>query len=372
MSEATRWLARVRLSLLCTFLLPLPLVGQSQVLIADLLKDRSFHHQTVVVEGDVLSINFMPEIRDGRSLESFIIGDGSGKVKVLSQAASMLDRGDRVRLVGVFAKEREFAGAMKIVDEIDATRGEIEILRSKRGEENRDRRESGLEAIPTVSVDTPWSMLIDIATLLSAAFAALACLQLLLQRRRFRLGMKLVPLSQRLISEREAGGQMVLVSILRLISTGSVAPRLANSASLKVGKAEVLPRSLRIVGQTGAIDFPVTVNDELSVEVEYSVPASVGEQLEQGYAITFRDHFDKRSFVARVMPGSNAESFLREEDQAVRVSSPVSGESENDPSQKGKERPKARKMRGSRRIAGSGKAGEGGGKTASVPRDSQE
>src|SRR5262245_36786694 len=235
------------LPLCLLFSSPPDMHAQPRVKIADLLGSLAFDKAAVIVEGEVFSINYAPEIRDGMSILSFILADGTGKIKILNQTAGVLSRGDRVRVVGVFASSRELSGHKKLVNEIDSTRGEIEVLKSRRAEEIRESRESGVNAVPTTLVDTPWSMSIDIATLLSALFAAIATIPLILHRRRFNLAMVIRAPLPGVVKKTKGESVAVFLPVLRLISIGGMRPQLSGGVVLKFGFRKFYSRSIRII-----------------------------------------------------------------------------------------------------------------------------
>jgi len=283
--------------------------AQPRIKVRDLLRDKTQDKVTVVVEGEVSSINYAPEIRDGMSVLSFVLDDGTGKVKILNQTAGMLTRGDRVRVVGVFARSRELAGYMKPANEIDSTRGEIEVLKGKRAEEIRESRERGVTAIPTSLVDTPWSLTIGIATLLSAIFAAIATIPLVLRARRFNLAMKIMAPSPGLVERTRGESIAVFRPILRLISTGSMTPQLSREFILKIGAQKFQSQSLRILERAEEIVFPVAVENSITLELDCEIPDSLCEEVPQGYSVIFRDTFTGQHFKARII-SSIAESVV--------------------------------------------------------------
>jgi hypothetical protein len=83
-----------------------PAEGKSHTAIGEILRSaEQYEGQTVVLEGDVVSVNYTPYIRDGMSLLSFDLADSTGQIKVLNQTAALLSRGDKVRVTGVLPIE---------------------------------------------------------------------------------------------------------------------------------------------------------------------------------------------------------------------------------------------------------------------------
>jgi hypothetical protein len=156
----------------------------------------------------------------------------------------------------------------------------------------------GPVGVPISPISTPWSMSVEIATLLSALFAAIATIPILLHSRRFNLSLFVV--EQILREATPVGDEDVLFCpTLRLISTKAIAPQLTTEIVLKVEGQSFLPRLVQTLPLRETPSTPITVKDELVIRLEYLVPRLVWESLVSGYTIVFKDVFCRRKFHAR-------------------------------------------------------------------------
>ena len=207
----------------------------------------------------------------------------------------MLSRGDKVRVTGIFRHLRSVQGLNKVANEVDSTRGDIEVLQGRRYDARERRAESdAADAVPTTVVDTPWSISVAIASLLSAVFAAVAAIPLLLYPRRFNVKLEFTELEPREMTPLE-NGLSALVLTLRLISTKSLTPQVADGAVLHLGEKSFLSNSIRIPPFDKAPDFPLAVKDDLVVRLSYIIPSDLTEAVRNGYIVVLQDKYCRRN-----------------------------------------------------------------------------
>lgn len=280
-------------------------VAQPHTPIASILSSPDeYDEDTVVLSGEVTKINYTPDIRESVSLLSFELSDSTGKIKVLNQTAAMLSRGDKVRVTGVFRHSRLVQGVNRVANEIDSTRGEIEVISGRKFEEMEEASESGMQnAVPTTIVDTPWTLSVDVASLLSALFAAIATVPILLHSRRFNLELVMTEPAPREVVLLDSESALFCATV-RLISTKSIAPQLTAYIEIEIGKESFSPTLVQVVPSKEIPLFPVPVKEELILRLECRIPNSLSELVEKGYVIVFRDAFCSKKFLTHFGGGT--------------------------------------------------------------------
>ncbi len=287
----------LRLSLLLTVALSATAVwSQTRAQVRDLLGDPTRYDRKVVdVEGTIARISFLPDIRNGASVFSFWLADGGRSIRVLNPAAVVLHKGDRVQVDGTFVHFRAASQMKVIADEIDATAGDVRVLQSTYVPFDRSRFRG---AVPTAPVDTPWSISVGAASIVSAFFAIVAACSLLLHARRFNLGLAITEHAP-VAFQPAAQGQVEATFSLRLISTRAMPPQINASIEVRAGANRITPDRVYLGEERTTTRFPFGIKDEVYLTLVASIPAGLQRELESGYRVILRDQFSGKTFSER-------------------------------------------------------------------------
>lgn len=261
--------------------------------IGSILADKeAYEGKSVHVAGWVKSVNYAPEIRNGQTLLSFNLVDATGQIKVINQNAAMLGVDDEVRVTGVFHSSKIVLGVISPALEIDASRGSLEIVKSKTFDEIGKKRKDPVNmAVATTVVDTPWSFLVGLAGILSA-LAAVAT-TFLMRSRRFNVGLKVIELERGATRDGEAS---IFRPTVRLISTEAMKPQLLGKVDLKID-GRSYPSEKIVIGQSNRQPLlPIAVDDEVILRISFKVEEVVLTRAEKGYSLLFRDAWCKKAF----------------------------------------------------------------------------
>jgi DNA polymerase III alpha subunit len=94
------------------------------VTISEILSDPDkYHLKTVLVKGEVLDVKHKVSKR-GNPYTIFALSDGTSAIKIFTFGTPEINRGDRVKVKGIFYKVR-YVGRYTFYNEIDATDGWI-------------------------------------------------------------------------------------------------------------------------------------------------------------------------------------------------------------------------------------------------------
>jgi RecJ-like exonuclease len=94
------------------------------VTISEILSDPDkYHLKTVLVKGEVLDVKHKVSKR-GNPYTVFALSDGTSAIKIFTFGTPEINRGDRVKVKGIFYKVR-YVGRYTFYNEIDATDGWI-------------------------------------------------------------------------------------------------------------------------------------------------------------------------------------------------------------------------------------------------------
>lgn len=265
-----------------------------------LASPAEYEGKTVVVTGEVESVNYAPEIRNGKTLLSFTLDDTTGRIKVINPNAALLGRHDRVRAVGIFTRPEPVLGVVSTLFELDSSSGGLEILKSKTFDEIAKKRENPeLMAVQTTVVDNPWSITVDAASILSAFLAAVASIPLFLRSRRFNLGLAIVEVKRELIPD---GAEFLLLVSLRLISTKSIVPQLNSNVQITIDGVGIKSRSVVSLPSGSEVLAPIAVGQDLAIRIEFPIPENAQGDLGRCFVIQFQDAFCGAKFTEKIGP----------------------------------------------------------------------
>jgi len=94
------------------------------VTISEILSNPDkYHLKTVLVKGEVLDVKHKVSKR-GNPYTVFAVSDGTSAIKIFTFGTPEINRGDRVKVKGIFYKVR-YVGRYTFYNEIDATDGWI-------------------------------------------------------------------------------------------------------------------------------------------------------------------------------------------------------------------------------------------------------
>jgi len=117
-------LFRLFIFLLITILSFYSCTDAQVVTISEILSDPDkYHLKTVLVKGEVLDIKHKVSKR-GNPYTVFALSDGTSAIKIFTFGTPEINRGDRVKVKGIFYKVR-YVGRYTFYNEIDATDGWI-------------------------------------------------------------------------------------------------------------------------------------------------------------------------------------------------------------------------------------------------------
>lgn len=282
----------VSCSILTLGLLPPAAAEEVQKLGVILDQKAGFHEKAVVVAGKVHSINYAPELRNGMTMYSFVLDDSTGQVKVFSPHAPMLGRGDEVRVTGTFHSSKKVLDIVTLVTEIDSSKGSLEIIKSERYDSMEEKLNNPVNmTIQTSEVETPWSLTVDIASVLSAVLA----LVLFFNLRRFKLGLKIAEI-KRVI--RFVDGRPVFQATLLLASTESTDPFLSPETEVRIAGESFFASILHVPSEGSLVDTPLSINRERTIRLEYDITENARQALARGFKIILSDAICKRKFKA--------------------------------------------------------------------------
>ena len=117
-------LFRLFIFLLITVLSFYSCTNAQVVTISEILSDPDkYHLKTVLVKGEVLDVKHKVSKR-GNPYTIFALSDGTSAIKIFTFGTPEINRGDRVKVKGIFYKVR-YVGRYTFYNEIDATDGWI-------------------------------------------------------------------------------------------------------------------------------------------------------------------------------------------------------------------------------------------------------
>jgi len=117
-------LFRLFIFLLITILSFYSCTDAQVVTISEILSDPDkYHLKTVLVKGEVLAVKHKVS-RRGNPYTIFALSDGTSAIKIFTFGTPEINRGDRVKVKGIFYKVR-YVGRYTFYNEIDATDGWI-------------------------------------------------------------------------------------------------------------------------------------------------------------------------------------------------------------------------------------------------------
>jgi hypothetical protein len=271
--------------------------GQTKVSVQGLLIDPARYDQKVVdVQGSIAAINYVPDIRNGSSIYSFWLTDGKARVKVLNPVSGMLHKGDTVQVDGMFSHLRAGSSMKMVANELDATAGDVKVLKTSYVPPEVDRNSGA--AVPTAPIDTPWSISVGIASIVSAIFAIVAASSLLLHARRFNLGLVITEQAPPTFSSLP-DNRIEATLPLRLISTRGMIPQIRRGIEMRTGSYRGTPSEIRVGEEVSEVLFPLGIKDEILLTLKYRVPAELRREFAAGYRLIFRDAFSRKIFSAR-------------------------------------------------------------------------
>jgi DNA polymerase III alpha subunit len=94
------------------------------VTISEILSNPDkYHLKTVLVKGEVLGVKHKVS-RKGNPYTVFALSDGTSAIKIFTFGTPEINRGDKVKVKGIFYKVR-YVGRYTFYNEIDATDGWI-------------------------------------------------------------------------------------------------------------------------------------------------------------------------------------------------------------------------------------------------------
>ncbi|MCC6025502.1 MAG: hypothetical protein LM575_00850 [Caldimicrobium sp.] len=117
-------LFRVFILLLITVLSFYSCTNAQVVTISEILSNPDkYHLKTVVVKGEVLDVKHKVS-KKGNPYTVFALSDGTSAIKIFTFGTPEINRGDKVKVKGIFYKVR-YVGRYTFYNEIDATDGWI-------------------------------------------------------------------------------------------------------------------------------------------------------------------------------------------------------------------------------------------------------
>jgi DNA/RNA endonuclease YhcR with UshA esterase domain len=117
-------LFRLFIFLLITILSFYSCTDAQVVTISEILSDPDkYHLKTVLVKGEVLDVKHKVSKR-GNPYTVFALSDGTSAIKIFTFGTPEINRGDKVKVKGIFYKVR-YVGRYTFYNEIDATDGWI-------------------------------------------------------------------------------------------------------------------------------------------------------------------------------------------------------------------------------------------------------
>lgn len=341
----------------------LPPAAAEEVQKLGVILDRKvgFHQKTVVVAGKVQSINYAPELRNGMTMYSFVLDDSTGQVKVISPHAPMLGRGDEVRVIGTFQSTKTVLDKVTAVAEIDSSKGALEIIKSERYDSMEEKLNNPVSmTVQTSEVETPWSVTVDVASVLSAVLA----LVLFFNLRSFKLGLEIVEIKREI---RFADGRSAFHTTLLLSSTESTDPFLSPETEVRIAGKPFFANIFHLP-EGSPVDTPISINRERTIRVEYDITEEAGasQALELGFQIILSDAICKKKFRKRfgyrvpVTLGSGPEHAPEEPSSGPariegQTRQPTFADPQNQPAERKSEESK-KKKRPSKNSANAGKS----------------
>jgi hypothetical protein len=267
--------------------------------VRDLLSQQStFDGKLVTVEGEVLNISYLPEIRSGTSYYFFTLADGGARLRVLSRYTATLTLHDRVRVTGKFSSHRVNSSLQESSPELDANSGDLTVVyRAPSRPFIQPSFNGKAPGIPTTVINTPWSVAVGVAGILSAIFAAVAAGTL--YRRSVNVNL-VVHEVQPLEIELRAGERSARIA-MRLFSTRTLVPYLNRRIELRFADETVLASDVRIEGKTA--DFPLAVSKDLVLEVTFPLPPGLAAPAGTPCKIILRDEFSSKVFRQQLYVG---------------------------------------------------------------------
>ncbi len=154
------------------------------------------------------------------------------------------------------------------------------------------------EAVPVAPISTPWTKFIDIATILSALFAAVAASGLMLHRRRYNVGLVILPETVT-VTEGGAAGEADVVVHARILPTKSTAPQLSDSIVLKVGRKRFRAKRIWERDEDESINFPFPVGSQARIGISFGLEKQLLTNRRHARLI-LRDAFSRKRFKARI------------------------------------------------------------------------
>jgi DNA/RNA endonuclease YhcR with UshA esterase domain len=117
-------LFRVFILLLITVLSFYSCTNAQVVTISEILSNPDkYHLKTVLVKGEVLDVKHKVS-KKGNPYTVFALSDGTSAIKIFTFGTPEINRGDKVKVKGIFYKVR-YVGRYTFYNEIDATDGWI-------------------------------------------------------------------------------------------------------------------------------------------------------------------------------------------------------------------------------------------------------
>lgn len=254
----------------------------------------AFIGMNVRLTGRVKSINYMPEIRDGASILSFVLTAENRELKVVTPLAATLARDDQVTVRGILTRTHS-------TFELDASAGDIQVQRPEHlrntfaAEAAADRK--GMRGVPTEIIDTPLTIAVSIGAIIQAIFAIIAVAALSLRARRFNVRLDISTLVQPHLKLRN--DQRELHIVLRLISTGPLAPCLDQRMLLVIHGTIVKQVITSMSGNVSSL-FPLMIKDDVVLHLTFILPSGIPAPEGTPLDLRLRDAFSSRVFTTRL------------------------------------------------------------------------
>jgi hypothetical protein len=248
----------------------------------------------VRLTGRVKSINYMPEIRDGASILSFVLTAENQELRVVTPLAATLARDDQVTVRGVLTRVH---GTL----ELDASAGDMHVQRPEHlrntfaAEAAADQK--GMRGVPTEIIDTPLTIAVSIAAIIQAIFAIIAGAALALRARRFNVRLDISPVVQPHLALHDDQRELHLV--LRLLSTGPLAPCLDQRIQL-VLHATILEVVTTSLPGNAAPAFPLLIKDDVVLHLAFVLPNAIPAPEGTPIELRLRDAFSSRIFASNL------------------------------------------------------------------------
>lgn len=250
------------------------------------VKSEQLVGKDIIVEGKVKSINYAPEIHNGKTLHSLVISDDGVVLRVVFASAVLYAEGDFLRLRGVL-RENPISGALEVTD-VDVE--PIEYSKESYARWAKPYSNDAAKGVPTEVIPTPLSTAGEISAVLAAIFGLVVVIGQVLDRRKALI---LLPLEE---SKSEVVEGKIVIRI-RVFPSGNTPLVLSSNISLKK-KRFLFSKSWGIEQvcdpDSGPVRFPLILQGEKDLELIFQYSAEDDSTMLGNWLLFWSCHGSRR------------------------------------------------------------------------------